>query len=322
MNLDADQVRAALGRRATMEALRAMFHDGCDAPLRHHHEIAGPGPNGTMLLMPAWQPGRYLGVKIVNVFPANGELGLPAVQGIYMLFSGATGELLATIDGNELTARRTAAASALAAHHLARPDAATLTVIGTGRLARHLAAAHAANRPIARILVWGRDARKAQSAIDDIRTEPGLASLAVTFAPDLADAVASADIVSCATLSWEPLVRGEWLRPGTHVDLVGGFTPQMREADDEAIRRASVFIDTAGALVEAGDIVVPLATGILAREGIAADLRALVRGQHRGRASPEEITLFKSVGASEEDLAAAILAFEQAGVPSPARIAA
>jgi ornithine cyclodeaminase len=310
ITLNADETRAALDLPSVIEALRAMFREGCEAPVRHHHSIAAEGqPTATMLLMPAWLAGRYLGVKLVNVFPGNGTRGLPAVQGVYLLFSGETGELIASIDGNELTARRTVAASALAASYLAREDAATLLVVGTGRLAHLMPEAHAATRPIRKVLVWGRDQVKAAALSQDLAAQ----GFAAAVADDLPAAVAEADIVSSVTLSREPLVQGAWLKPGAHLDLVGGFTPEMREADDAVVRRASVFIDTPGALQEAGDIVVPLATGALRQEEIRGDLAALTRGEHPGRMSPDEITFFKSVGAAAEDLAAAILAYRRAG---------
>ena len=301
-------VAAALGTDATVEALRRVFQSDVQAPQRHHHHIAARsgGSDGTMLLMPAWDGQSYLGVKVVNVFPDNGALGLPAVQGVYLLFNGRTGVPLATIDGGELTARRTAAASALAASYLARADAENLLVVGTGRLSFYLAAAHAAVRTIRRIAVWGRDPAKASSVVVRLRA----AGHDAEVSNDLAASVAGSDIISCATLSRTPLVRGEWLRPGTHLDLVGGFTPQMRETDDTAIRRSSVFIDTKGARVEAGDIAAPLASGALQPGDIRGDLYALTRGMHPGRVSESELTLFKSVGAAEEDLAAAILAYE------------
>lgn len=308
ISIDDTGVRDTLDLASVVEALRMIFRDGCEAPLRHHHEVHGKAaPSGTMLLMPAWVPGRYLGVKLVNVFPDNGKRGLPAVQGLYALFSGTTGQMLATLDGNELTARRTVAASALAASYLARKDASTLLLVGTGRLAQLMAQAHAAIRPLGRVLVWGRNPAKAAELRDNLSGEFGN----VSVASDLAAAVAEADIVSCMTLSREPLIHGSWLRPGTHLDLVGGFRPDMREADDEAIRRASVFIDTPGAMSEAGDIAAPLANGVLVRDAIHADLAGLARGQHPGRVSADEITLFKSVGASQEDLAAAILCYER-----------
>jgi len=312
LQADASQLARVLDAPALRAALAAMFRDGCEVPVRHHHTVAaGTGPDATLLLMPAWQPGRFLGVKVVNVFPGNGALGLPAVQGTYLLFDGRTGVLLATLDGNELTARRTAAASALAASYLAAPEADSLLVAGTGRLAPHLARAHAAVRPLKRIAIWGRDGGKAAQVAATLRAE----GLPAQAAPDLRAAVGEARMVSCATLSRAPLVQGAWLRPGTHLDLVGGFTPEMREADDEAVRRASVFVDAPGALSEAGDIVLPMRSGALRAGGVLANLAALVRGEHPGRRTADEITLFKSVGTAEEDLAAAVLAFDRLRAP-------
>jgi ornithine cyclodeaminase len=311
--IDLQQTIHALSWDALVPALREMFRQGCEMPLRHHHQLAVPGePEATMLLMPAWSPGRYAGVKIANVFPGNAKRDLPAVSASYLLMSAATGEMLALIDGGELTARRTAGVSALAASYLAREDAAHLLMVGTGRMARNLVPAHVAVRPIRRVTVWGRDPKKAAALAGEFAAI-GLESAA---SEDLAASVATADIISCATLSSEPLVEGAWLKPGAHLDLVGGFRPTMREADDEAVRRATVFVDTrAGASAEAGDIVVPLAKGILGEDDIAADLYELCRGQHAGRRDASEITFFKSVGAALVDLAAAILAYERSGLP-------
>jgi ornithine cyclodeaminase/alanine dehydrogenase-like protein (mu-crystallin family) len=200
------------------------------------------------------------------------------------------------------------AASSLALRYLARPEASTLLILGTGQVAQQIAASHAATRPIRQVGVHGRDRAKVAALVERLDSQ----GFAATAVDDLPQAVANADIVSCATLSREPLIRGEWLRPGTHVDLIGGFTPQMREADDDAIRSASVFIDTEGARHEAGDIVVPLRSGALPSSRILADLADLVSARHPGRTRPDEITLFKSVGAASEDLAAAALAYERA----------
>jgi ornithine cyclodeaminase len=312
--LSSDDIRRHLDRRALVDALAAIFRDGCAAPVRHHHTVTVPGgADATLLLMPAWIAGRYLGTKVANVFPDNGRLGIPSVNSIYLLFCGRTGQLLASLDGGELTARRTAAASSLAVSYLARRDASRLLVVGTGRIATELACSHASVRPIREVAVWGRDGDKA-AALADALARKGFAARPVG---DLAVAVGDADIVSCATLSREPLIHGEWLRPGSHLDLIGGYTPAMRETDDAAIRRGSVFIDTEGALKEAGDIVVPLSTGVLDRAGVLADLADLVRAKHPGRRSDDEITLFKSVGAAAEDLAAAALAYERATGSSP-----
>lgn len=305
--LDEIQTRAALPWPALIDALKEMFAGDCVMPVRHHHDVAVPGEEtATLLLMPAWQPGAHIGVKLVSVFPGNHRRGLPAIFGSYLLSSGKTGELLAIIDGGELTARRTAAASALAGRHLVRPGASRMLMVGTGRLSLNLIAAHASVHPLEDIAIWGRSAEKARQIAEEAAGE----GLAVRVAEDLEAAVREADIVSCATLSETPLVRGAWLKPGAHLDLVGAFKPSMRESDDEAVTRSSLFVDTReGAMSEGGDIVQPMRAGLITAASIRADLADLVRGAHPGRTSPEEITLFKSVGAALEDLAGAILAY-------------
>ena len=307
--LDEAETKNALPFPALIGALEAMFKSGAEAPSRHHHAVQVPGePQGTLLLMPAWVPGRYLGVKMVSVFPGNAVRGLPSIYGSYLLSSAVTGELLAIIDGGELTARRTAAASALASRYLSRAESSTLLVCGTGRLSFNLIEAHAAVRPITKVAIWGRDPEKAGA----IARRAAALGLDTSVTGDLERAVSEADIISCATLSETALIRGAWLKPGAHLDLIGAFKPSMRESDDDAVRRTTIFVDTrAGALSEAGDIVQPIRTGVISSEDIAADLADLSSGIHRGRARGDEITLFKSVGASLEDLAGAILVVEQ-----------
>ncbi len=306
------EVHAALDFRSLVESLRQMFRSGCEVPVRHHHAVEVPGADAaTLLLMPAWQAGRHIGVKTVTVFPSNAEKSLPSVMGIYTLLDGSTGEPLALIDGPALTLRRTAAASALAASYLARADSERLLMIGTGALAPHLVEAHASVRPIRNVLVWGRSYEKAQRLAHRLDRK----TMKVAATDDLANAVRGAHVVSCATLSADPLVLGQWLPLGVHVDLVGGFTPKMREADDEAVKRARVFVDTrAGACKEAGDIVQPLEAGVLGADDIAGDLFELCRGSRAGRRFNDQITLFKSVGTALEDLAAAQLALERVRV--------
>jgi ornithine cyclodeaminase len=310
LTIDEEGVKSLLGFGPLVEAIREMFTKDCVMPVRHHHTIAVPGePDATALLMPAWTVGEYLGVKLVNVFPGNAGHGIPAVSGVYVLFDGMTGQAVAMVDGDELTARRTAAASALAGDYLARKDARHLLVVATGRLAANQIGAWRAVRDIERVEVWGRNLDRAALIVDGLAGSGIDAAVAI----DLEAAVGEADIVSCATLAVEPLIKGDWLRPGVHLDLIGGFTPKMREADDECIRRATVFCDTrAGATVEGGDLVQPLQSGVLAMEDIVADLYDLCRGDHPGRASDDEITMHKATGAALEDLAAALLAYEQA----------
>ncbi|MDK1376080.1 MULTISPECIES: ornithine cyclodeaminase family protein [unclassified Sinorhizobium] len=306
--LDATQTRAALPWDGLIKALGDMFAKGCVMPVRHHHDVAVPGEaDATLLLMPAWQPGAYVGVKMVSVFPGNQTRGLPAIHGSYLLSSGRTGELLAIVDGGELTARRTAAASALAARYLAHKDASRMLMVGTGRLSTNVIEAHASVRPIRNVTIWGRDPRKAEATAKEL----SLKDIAVTIATDLEAAAREADIISCATLSSEPLIRGDWLKPGAHLDLIGAFKPTMRESDDRAAERSSIFVDTReGALSEGGDIVQAIRSGVITEDAICADLFDLARGAHPGRTKAEEITLFKSVGAALEDLAGAVLAFE------------
>ncbi|MBP1885451.1 ornithine cyclodeaminase family protein [Sinorhizobium mexicanum] len=306
--LDATQTRAALPWDGLLKALGDMFANGCVMPVRHHHDVAVPGEaDATLLLMPAWQPGAYVGVKMVSVFPGNQARGLPAIHGSYLLSSGRTGELLAIVDGGELTARRTAAASALAARYLAREDASRMLMVGTGRLSANVIEAHASVRPICNVTIWGRDPKKAEATAKEL----SLKDIAVTIATNLEAAAREADIISCATLSSEPLVRGDWLKPGAHLDLIGAFKPTMRESDDRAAERSSIFVDTReGALSEGGDIVQPIRSGVITEDAVCADLFDLARGAHPGRRTAEEITLFKSVGAALEDLAGAVLAFE------------
>jgi alanine dehydrogenase len=293
-----------------IDALADAFRGEIAVPVRHHHSIPQPGTDATLLLMPAWtQSGeRYLGCKIATVFPDNAKAGRPSVYGQYLLLSGESGEPLALMEGRTLTAWRTAAASALASSYLSRENSSHLVMIGAGTLAPHLAHAHASVRPIKRVTLWNRTKERAV-VLGSALAEAGLV---VDVTANLAEAVGAADIVSCATLSLEPLLHGAWLKEGAHVDLVGGFTPKMREADDEALRRARVYVDTrAGASKEAGDIVDPIYRGVIKETDIQGDLFDLCRGRTLGRGSPSEITLFKSVGTAIEDLAAAMLVWRQ-----------
>ena len=305
----AEELNRVLTYPALVAALRDAFRTDVTVPLRHHHPIERPGAEAMVLLMPAWTGGEgssqpFLGCKIVTVFPDNAKLERPSIYGSYLLMSGETGEPLAVMDGTTLTAWRTACASALAASYLAREDAAHLVMIGAGALAPHLVRAHASVRPIRRVTLWNRTRKRA------VQTAFGLSvgGLEVEVTDDLEGAVRDADIVSCATLSATPLVRGKWLKKGAHVDLVGAYTPKMRESDDDAIRKSRVYVDTrAGALKEGGDIVQPMKAGVLKKDGVRGDLFELCRGEAKGRSGNLQITLFKSVGTAIEDLAAAML---------------
>ncbi len=303
--LNAESVAEALPYDALIDALDAAFKTGANIPDRSHYpvEVTG-GADGTLLLMPCWQTGGRLGVKIATVFPDNSRHALSAVNASYFLMDATTGVPLAVLDGTELTLRRTAAASALAAGYLSRGDSKTLLMVGTGQLAPHMVAAHATSRDIDRVLIWGRREQAARKVVENF----SMASFSIEPVADLEAAVREADIISCATLSIEPIIKGEWLQDGQHLDLVGAFRQDMREADGEAVSRAEVFVDTySGALSEAGDILQAIEEGAMKESDIVGDLSELARGKCQGRSSGEAITLFKSVGSALEDLAAAEL---------------
>ena len=302
--LDAATVRARLPwprmLAALDEALRAEVH----APLRAGHAIDVPGePEALLLLMPAWRTGRHLGVKLVTAFPGNAARGTRSIAALYVLFDANNGEVVATLDGEELTARRTAGASAYAADRLARRDARRLLMVGAGRQSRGLIEAHCHVRSIDQVVVWSRTGEHAERTAAACARD-GIPARATT---DLEAAVADADIVSCATLATSPLVLGRWLAPGTHVDLVGAYNKNMRETDDAAMQRADLIVvdDRQGALAEGGDVLQAIASGAIAAGKVVADLRDLARGAHPGRTRDDHITVFKSVGFALEDLAAA-----------------
>lgn len=313
-----EDIAAVLTPSAVIDALDTAFRSPIEVPLRHHHPMPRAGePEATLLLMPAWHGAsaagpHFTGIKIVSVVPGNAARGKATVIGSYLLMDGLTGAPLAVLDGRELTLWRTAAASALAASYLARPDARRLLMIGAGALAPFLIHAHAARRGIDEVEIWNRDPGKAAALAARLGASLAGRPARISAVTDLDAALGRADIVSAATLAGEPLVRGERLAPGTHVDLVGGFTPDMREADDAAILRAELYADTrAGACHEAGDLVQPIRAGLITEDDVRADLFELCRGAHPGRTSAEAITLFKSVGTALEDLAAAALVIER-----------
>lgn len=273
-------------------------------PPRHHHNFSNPGSNQetTLLLMPAWHPTKDAGVKVVTVSPNNTSVGLPSIHGIYLYMDATTGVLKAIIDGPELTAKRTAAVSALASTFLSIKKASSLLMIGTGKLSANLIKAHSSVRPIDTVYVWGRDIEKAIRVCNSLQDE----NFQISAINNIEDKIGEVDIISCATLSIDPLIIGKHLRAGQHVDLVGSYQPHAREADDMTVQKSSVFLDTyQSGLTESGDIVIPLQNGSLTKEDIKADLIELCSLESSGRTTEDEITLFKSVGHALEDLAAA-----------------
>ena len=313
MTVNAESVATALPYEQLVDALDVAFAGETEVPLRAHHTVPVPGgTNGTLLLMPAWNTGRSIGIKVATVFPDNAKLDCPAVFASYLLLSAETGVPVAVLDGTEMTLRRTAAASALASRYLSREKASRLLMVGTGNLAPHMVLAHASVRPIDRVFVWGRR----EDAASDLAERLSAAGVRAEATDDIENTVPDVDIISCATLASDALVCGEWLKPGQHVDLVGAFTPEMREADDESLRRSEVYVDTrTGALSEAGEIVQGMASGAIGEDEIRGELSELANGSVEGRTDDDTITLFKSVGTALEDLAAAELVMKNLSSP-------
>jgi ornithine cyclodeaminase len=309
----AAEIDEALDFPALIDALADAFGGDVVVPVRHHHEVERPGAHGTLLLMPAWTGAAAangsLGVKIVTVFPDNGSRGLPSVLGTYLLMDGDTGLPRAALDGTRLTLWRTAAASALAARHLARADSSRMAMVGAGALSPFMIRAHLSQRPLTQVKLWNHRPEKAEALAAELSAQ----GLPVVPTHDLEGAVREADIVSCATLATQPLVKGAWLKPGAHLDLVGAFNLRMREADEDALGRASIFIDTPAAKTEGGDVALSLKAGTVAEDDVRGDLFGLCRGRAEGRRNDREITLFKSVGTAIEDLAAAMLVWRRLG---------
>ncbi|MGI9499156.1 MAG: ornithine cyclodeaminase family protein [Geminicoccaceae bacterium] len=312
---DAEKVHATCGYPALVDAL-ARFHLE-DTELVDDQLLTQPAAAGgedILFLRSAWQHGRALGAKVITGFWNNPSTnGQPAVHAIYCLFDGKDGRPLAVLDGTALTLRKTAADSALGTRHLARSDVGHMLMAGAGAMAPHLIMAHKAIRPsIRRVTVWNRTQEKAEAVIRELENEPAMNEMTLAVTDDLAEAAGQADLISTATRSNEPIIRGEWLQPGTHLDLVGAFKADMRESDDEAVRKSSIFVNARQSTIDhIGEIAIPLTTGVITEDRILADHFDLARGKHPGRVSADEITFFKNGGGGHLDLMTARFVVEQ-----------
>jgi ornithine cyclodeaminase len=313
--IDADQVHAACDYPALVEAL-ARFHqvEVDDAGDQMLTQPAAAGGEDILFLRSAWQRGQALGTKVITGFWNNPNTsGLPAVHAIYCLFSGVDGRPQAVLDGTALTLRKTAADSALGARYLARPDVNCMLMVGAGAMTPHLIMAHKAVRPSIRtVSIWNRTPSKAEAVIRELQQQPSMRGMTMTVATDLAAAVERADLICSATRSERPIIDGAWLKPGTHLDLVGAFNERMRETNDEALRRASIFVDSrASTLGEIGEITIPIAEGVITEDDILADHFDFSCGKHPGRTGADEITLFKNGGGGHLDLMTARFVLER-----------
>ncbi|XP_047947788.1 protein SAR DEFICIENT 4-like [Salvia hispanica] len=286
--------------KSTLPSLSAAIQ----SPLRHAHQIT---PDSSFLLMPSWSTSPllpYIGTKLVTHIPGNSARSLPGVHAIFVLFHSLTGQPLASMDATALTLYRTACVSALASSYLSREGAEVLVMVGAGTLAPHLIKAHLTVRSkLKRVIVWNRSAEKARDLVDRLKEERDSEGVCFEASECLSAALAVGDVISCATNAEVALVKGAEMKAGAHLDLVGSFKPEMRECDEEAVRRGRVFVDNEMAAVEAGELV-------MMKDEIVGGLVELIKGEKVGRMSEDEITVFKSVGSAVVDLLSAQMVYE------------
>jgi ornithine cyclodeaminase len=259
------------------------------------------GESGHYFVRHAVDRGRFIASKLITSFPDNLKHGkLPAVQAVCVMFEGTNGTPLAVLDGTEITYWRTAADSALGAKFLAPPEPGTLLVVGAGEMSRRLVEAHRTVRPSLRhVLIWNRTSERAREVAASL-VRDGIEAEAVL---DLEAATKVADVISTCTRSHSPLIKGKNLKPGTHLDLVGGYTPQTREADDDAARRSVIFVDRRETAFDGvGDILSPIASGAISEANVLGDMYDLAGGKIVGRRSADDITFFKNAGGGHLDL--------------------
>ncbi|HSM42212.1 MAG TPA: ornithine cyclodeaminase [Afifellaceae bacterium] len=292
--ISAEDIRKTATWPLVIEALRA----GHLRPKAKTGDTLLEAGNRKMLVRSGWIEGLAAGVKAVTVYPDN-QPPLPSVQGQVLLFDDETGAVSASLDGTEITKWKTAGDSALGADCLARPDVETMLMVGAGTMAEPLIRAHLTVRPsIGRVMIWNRTPERA----DELAGRLGDLPAGVEVVADLDAALPEADLVSCATMTVDPIISGALLRPGCHVDLVGAYTPEMREADDETLTRGRLFVDSYDTTVdEIGELIIAIAAGVITREDVLGDLHALVEGR-AGRQTAGEITLFKNGGGAHLDI--------------------
>ncbi len=306
--IDAETIARNYSYKDLLASLKKALTQVHDVPERMHYEIGERlGLDNRLLLMVAWGAEKYLGIKMVTLCAGNEARNLPTLSGVYCLFDGSTGQPLAMLDGAELTAIRTAGASVLASTYLLQDTPDEVLIIGAGKLSSYYIKAYAEIIKPKRIVLWNRDQGKAEKVVQNIEIE----GIEITSTNKLEQAVKRAEVICTITSSSQPLFSGKWVQPGCHLDMAGGYRPDMREADDDVIKRASIYVDSyQGAYAEAGDIIDPLNRGVISKQDIRAELVELVRRGSAESDDRKEITVFKSVGLAIEDLAAAVMIYE------------
>jgi ornithine cyclodeaminase len=314
--LSAEDIRRLLPMAETIEVVKDAFvqlsEKKAQAPVRTSLKIS-PGGDAA-LIMPAFlEKSRALGAKLVTVFPANPQKGLPSTQALIFLMSAETGVPLAIFEGTYLTRLRTGAASGAATQMLSRADSEILAIFGAGGQALLQVLGVLAVRKIREIRIFDLIARQGEILKEELRSHPDLGEIKILRANSAEEAVAKADILVTATTSHSPVFPGKLLSPGTHINAIGAFTPEMQEVDEETILRSRIFVDSLiTCLEEGGDIIVPLSKGLICREDIQGELGEVVSGKKEGRKTREEITYFKSVGNAVQDISVAQAVFRRA----------
>ena len=302
--LDADQLLDCLPFTTLVDELAAMHLEPIGLVDEMLMESKDDNDNvNHFFIRTGWQPEKAVGAKVITVFPRNNQRReWPSIQAVYILFEGQNGTPIACLDGTVLTWLKTASDSALGSKLLSRETIESMLMIGAGQMAPHLVSAHCEIRPSLRqVQVWNRTPDKAQQLCDSLAEKfPGISFSTVD---DIETGARQADLICSAIGCEQPIIEGAWLKPGAHVDLIGAFTAEMREADDEVLRRGSLFVDARETTIKhIGELMIPLAAGVIGESDVLADLSDLCQQRHAGRQSDDEITVFKNGGGGHLDL--------------------
>jgi ornithine cyclodeaminase/alanine dehydrogenase-like protein (mu-crystallin family) len=302
--LDADKILNCMSFTTLVDELAAMHRDPIGMVDELLMESSDANDNVShFFIRSGWQPEKAVGAKVITIFPRNNQQReWPSIQAVYILFEGVNGTPIACLDGTALTWIKTATDSALGSRLLSREDIETMLMIGAGQMAPHLISAHCEVRPsLKQVHIWNRTGDKAAALCTSLVEK--FPQINFTPASEIEASATEADLICSAISSEAPIIQGAWLKPGAHVDLIGAYTPVMREADDECLRRGNLFVDARETTIHhIGELMIPLANGVIREQDVLADLADLCRQSHSGRQSDTEITLFKNGGGGHLDL--------------------
>ncbi len=301
---DAEKILNSMSFTTLVDELAAMHREPIGLVDELLMESTDDGDNVShFFIRTGWQPEKAVGAKVITVFPRNNQSReWPSIQAVYILFEGVNGTPIACLDGTALTWLKTASDSALGSRLLSRENIESMLMIGAGQMAPHLVSAHCETRPsLKQVYIWNRTADKAINLCHSLAAK--FSQISFTAAAEIEAGVRQADLICSAIGCEEPIIQGEWLKPGAHVDLIGAYTAEMREADDECLRRGSLFVDARETTIhQIGELMIPLASAVISENDVLADLSDLCQQRHPGRQSEDEITVFKNGGGGHLDL--------------------